>query len=376
MKYNSALLCILLFSSSTIVPGDNKPKNNVLIHTGIVAGIVATGLIFAHYLTKPTPRGKDTFSEKFLTLREQGIEGKTDIEEVKKFLDTYDSQDLGNRLVRPNWYGVSSVPRPILSWVCNGAYSDYDLQLVQYLLHRNIAIGDALQQTCSTEDQMEPFETAPKILKMLIASKADVNHRNEFGETALFYCASDQTNVPNAQILIAANANPNISTKKSLTPLTMASCQVWFAPECFELFLIAGAQPNVNIDTPKNRELLFTNPGRKVATMLAQTYPELVANLPTEQRRAYALMMQQRIYTKLLEGNPDQEQDLSADISRWQCLSGKEYLESSANTALRPATAQLLGEHLLPPLSNLVYGYSLPHPDSLITSILPHDLSH
>ncbi len=89
------------------------------------------------------------------------------------------------------------------------------------------------------------------MLKIILANGANVDARNEYGQTALSVFATSGIK-PLVETLLAHNANPNLQDKVG-TPLTHATCMItcrndefnqWYK-EIIKLLLEAKADPNI-----------------------------------------------------------------------------------------------------------------------------------
>src|SRR5579872_108537 len=75
-------------------------------------------------------------------------------------------------------------------------------------------------------------------MNLLVAARADVNVKNDFGATALHWCAGDLDKV---RLLVKKGADVNARSKMGRTPLLIAAAQTGGAP-IVEFLLAYGAK--------------------------------------------------------------------------------------------------------------------------------------
>ena len=155
------------------------------------------------------------------------------------------------------------------------------LEMAQVILSCPNTDPNILDRTNETPLHFAAAVANPKILKCLIASNANPNIQNQEGATPLYVLCDDFEGtilrflVESVNILLEANADPNVQTSQNmLAPLHLACCKGWL--EIVKQFLKAKANPNIqtvdgstpllsmlqaeeNIEEPPNQYVNATN---------------------------------------------------------------------------------------------------------------------
>ena len=90
------------------------------------------------------------------------------------------------------------------------------------------------------------LESDTSMVKLLIEAGAAVNTPNQAGSTALMYAA---TNLANAQLMLAAGADPDARNKRGATPMTVAVTAYGSTP-VLKLLVAKGAKPEGRLMSP------------------------------------------------------------------------------------------------------------------------------
>ena len=114
-------------------------------------------------------------------------------------------------------------------------------KIAEYLIAKgsDVKIGDIVAEACSFCDP----ENRLKVVKLLVENGADVNYKDEMGETPLFNIVSNGIdNYIVVQFLLEHGAMVNVSNIYGVTPLMKAVSHN--QPQSVELMIKAGADVN------------------------------------------------------------------------------------------------------------------------------------
>jgi ankyrin repeat protein len=139
-----------------------------------------------------------------------------------------------------------------------------ELDKIKLKLKQDANLINSLDSQSNTPLHLATRYVHTEVIKFLIANGANINARNEAGDTPLsstiFFCFRQRKGVVDVnlvkgvvEILISSGADVNTTTRFGYTPMHHAAA--WGTKEVVELLISAGADINVkdhNGDTPLN----------------------------------------------------------------------------------------------------------------------------